>query len=38
MAGTERKNVDKPDETRDIPNGKLELVNMAGVTFGRATF
>ncbi len=38
MAATESKNVNSPDETRDIPNGKLELVNLAGVTFGRATF
>jgi hypothetical protein len=38
MAGTEVRNVDAPDETRDIPNGKLELVTLSGVTFGRATF
>jgi hypothetical protein len=38
MAGVESKSAEAPDETRDIPNGKLELVNLAGVTFGRATF
>lgn len=27
-----------PDEKRDFPNGKLDLVNMEDVTFGRMTF
>ncbi len=28
----------KPHETRQFPKGKLELVTLNGVTFGRATF
>jgi hypothetical protein len=28
----------KPNEVRDFPNGKVELVELGGVTFGRATF
>ena len=28
----------KPTETRTFPKGKLELVKIAGDTFGRATF
>lgn len=28
---------DKPHEVRTFPNGKLELVNIGGVTVGRAT-
>ena len=34
----ERKSFSKPDETRPFPKGKLEVVNIAGTTLGRATF
>ncbi len=30
--------LDKPDETREFPLGKLELVTLGGITFGRGTF
>jgi mannose-6-phosphate isomerase-like protein (cupin superfamily) len=29
---------DEPDETRTFPKGKFELVNIAGLTIGRATY
>jgi hypothetical protein len=28
----------KPNEVRDFPKGKLELITLNGITFGRATF
>ena len=28
----------RPQETRDFPKGKVELIKIGGVTFGRATF
>lgn len=28
----------RPHETREFPKGKLELITLNGVTFGRATF
>lgn len=31
-------NFDKPDELREFPNGKFELVRVAGTTLGRATY
>lgn len=34
----ELKNFGKPDEVRDFPKGRVELVNIGGVTIGRATF
>src|SRR4051812_2078169 len=34
----ESKNIGKPDETREMPNGRLELLNLTGMTLGRATF
>ncbi|MEW6144687.1 MAG: cupin domain-containing protein [Thermodesulfobacteriota bacterium] len=37
MAKMEKKNLDAPDELRSFPKGKLELVTLAGITFGRAT-
>jgi hypothetical protein len=37
MAKMEKKNLDNPDELRSFPKGKLELVTLAGITFGRAT-
>ena len=37
MEKMHRKNLDTPDEKRVFDKGKLELVTLAGVTFGRAT-
>src|SRR6266567_2089332 len=31
------KSLDTPDETRTFPNGKIELVTLGGITFGRGT-
>jgi hypothetical protein len=33
---SEVKNFERPDEIREFPRGRLELVKMAGVTVGRA--
>jgi hypothetical protein len=33
----ERKGLSTPDETRTFDKGQVELVTLAGVTFGRAT-
>jgi len=33
---SELKNFDRPDEVREFPRGRLELVNIGGVTVGRA--
>ena len=38
MNKAERKNLATPDETRNFPNGKLELVNVGGSTIGKVTF
>lgn len=38
MKKLERKDLRSPDETRQFPKGKVELVTLGGVTFGRATF
>ena len=38
MAKMEKRNLSQPDETRTFDKGKLELVTVGGVTFGRATF
>ncbi|HWL40448.1 MAG TPA: hypothetical protein VNO75_09435 [Gemmatimonadaceae bacterium] len=32
------KRFDKPDETRDMIKGRFEIVRLAGVTIGRATY
>jgi len=32
------KRFDKPDETRKMTKGRFELVNLGGVTIGRATY
>ena len=32
------KRFDKPDEVRDFPKGTFELVNIGGMTIGRATY
>ncbi|WP_245667419.1 cupin domain-containing protein [Actinomadura macra] len=34
----EIKSIDKPDERRDFPKGHLELLQMTGLVFARATF
>lgn len=38
MEKAERKSFDKPDEVREFPKGRLELVSIGGVTLGRAVF
>jgi mannose-6-phosphate isomerase-like protein (cupin superfamily) len=38
MAGIEVKNLGSPDETRTFDHGKLEIVSLSGLTFGKATF
>ena len=37
MKTIESKSLNTPDEIRDLPKGKLELVNIDGRTIGRAT-
>jgi hypothetical protein len=32
------KRFDQPDETRNFPNGKFDLVRVAGMAIGRATY
>lgn len=36
MSKLQKKTLTQPDETRPFDKGKLELVSLAGVTFGRA--
>jgi hypothetical protein len=38
MAKMQKRNLLSPDETRTFDKGKLELVTIGGITFGRATF
>ncbi len=38
MTGMENKDLNAPDETRLFPKGKIEVVNLGGVTVGRGTF
>ncbi|HMC52188.1 MAG TPA: cupin domain-containing protein [Acidimicrobiales bacterium] len=38
MTHSEQRSLDKPDETRLIPKGKIDLVNAGGATVGRVTF
>jgi len=38
IAPMQRKNLSQPDETREFPQGKLQLVTIGGITFGRGTF
>lgn len=38
MKMTELKNFGTPDEVREFPKGRLELVKIGGATIGRATF
>lgn len=37
-ARAEYKNFAKPDEVREFPKGRLELINIGGATIGRAIF
>jgi len=37
-APMQMRTLDRPDETREFPLGKLELVTLGGITFGRGTF
>jgi hypothetical protein len=37
MAKMQGKSLSKPDELRTFDQGKLELIMLGGVTFGRAT-
>jgi hypothetical protein len=38
MKKAELKNFGKPDEVREFPKGRLELIRIGGATVGRATF
>ena len=38
MESMQGKNLNAPDERRSFPKGKLELVTLGGITFGRGTF
>jgi mannose-6-phosphate isomerase-like protein (cupin superfamily) len=38
MARTEKKSLNTPDETRPFPKGKMDVVKVGELTFGRATF
>jgi hypothetical protein len=38
MAQMQKKTFSQPDELRSFEKGKVELVTLGGVTFGRATF
>jgi hypothetical protein len=38
MSAIEKKSINTPEETRTFPKGKVELVTIGGVTFGRGTF
>jgi hypothetical protein len=38
MAPMQKKSLSQPDEARTFPLGRLELITLNGVTFGRGTF
>jgi class 3 adenylate cyclase len=38
MAHSQRKRLDQPDETRQMPNGQLDVWNLGDFVIGRATF
>lgn len=38
MEKAEMKNFGKPDEVREFPNGRVELITIGGATIGRAIF
>ncbi|MBN9288893.1 MAG: cupin [Gammaproteobacteria bacterium 39-13] len=35
---SEKKSFNKPEEVREFPKGRLELINVGGVAIGRVTF
>lgn len=35
---TEKKSFNQPEEVREFPKGRVELINIGGVTIGRVTF
>lgn len=37
MSRMQKKSLGSPDETREFPHGRVELVSVNGVTFGRGT-
>jgi len=38
MKKSEVKGFEKPDEVREFPNGRVDLLNIGGTTVGRAVF
>lgn len=38
MVKMQKKSINNPEETRNFPKGKVDLVTVEGVTFGLATF
>ena len=38
MSQAELKNFEKPDEVREFPNGRVELIKVGGAMVGRAVF
>jgi uncharacterized cupin superfamily protein len=38
MPETLKKNLQKPDETRSFPKGKMDVVKVGDLVFGKATF
>lgn len=38
MAKAELKHLGKPDDVREFPLGRMELINIGGATIGRAVF
>lgn len=38
MAKTEKKSLSRPDETRPFAKGRMEVVKVGELTFGKATF
>lgn len=38
MSTMQMKNLSRPDETRNLPKTKIEIVNFGGITIMRATF
>jgi len=38
MSQAELRNFGKPDEVREFPNGRVELINVGGAMVGRAVF
>jgi hypothetical protein len=37
MSQMQKKNLDRPDESREFPLGRVELITLNGVTFGLGT-